>query len=373
MRRTPFVGGRLGLSILVIAVLMASSPPRLSGPLPPSRTADVYDQQIAAVQAQYDAIGAQIQSLLADQTAASTQAAAVQAQVTATQQSMQTVEARMTQLNADLTATNADIQADAARLTAQKGQLTQLLVAMYTAGGSNALSGLVDSQSISQFMTRLNFVQTVGQQVQTLIVAVRSDEQSLQVLGQTQQADLAAAAASMAQLASLQSQLQIQQAQLQQEVAALGGQVASLQSQGQALQSQIATLRVEQAAAEAHGYDGVVLQPFAFGPINDDYPWGQCTWYVASLRNVPWMANAKDWLEFSQWDGFSTGMTPQPGAIVVWGAGHGYNYLYGHVAYVVAVQSSYQFTVNEANYYLVPGQVDQRQVNTLNDVEGFIY
>jgi hypothetical protein len=37
------------------------------------------------------------------------------------------------------------------------------------------------------------------------------------------------------------------------------------------------------------------------------------------------------------------------------------------------VQSSYQFTVDEANFYLVPGQVDQRQVNTLNDVEGFIY
>jgi surface antigen len=209
--------------------------------------------------------------------------------------------------------------------------------------------------------------------VQTLIVAVRTDEQSLEVLRQTQQTDLTAAAASMAQLASLQSQLQAQQAQLQAQVAALGGQVAALQGQAQSLQSQIATLRAEQAAAQASGYGGTVLQPFAFGPINDDYPWGQCTWYVASLRNVPWMANAKDWLEFSQWDGFSTGMTPEPGAIVVWGAGHGYNALYGHVAYVVAVQSSYQFTVDEANFYLVPGQVDQRQVNTLNDVEGFIY
>lgn len=61
------------------------------------------------------------------------------------------------------------------------------------------------------------------------------------------------------------------------------------------------------------------------------------------------------------------------GAIVVWGPGHGYNRLYGHVAYVVAVSGPSDFEVNEANYFLIPGQVDARQVTTLNDVEGFIY
>jgi surface antigen len=335
--------------------------------------ADVYDQQIATLQSQYDAIGVQIQSLQGDQTAATAQAVAVEQQVAGTQASLQAVEAHMIQLNTALATTDENLQEDGAHLTSDKSQLSQVMVVIYTAGGASAVTGLVDSPSVSEFMDRLVSAQSVGQKVQAMIAAVRSDEQALDALRQTQQTDLASAAAAQTQLESLQSQLQAQQAQLQQQITALGGQVAGLVTQRQSLLSQIATVRAQQAAAASHNYGGGILQPFAFGSINDDYPWGQCTWYVASLRTVTWMANAKDWFEFAQWDGYLTGMTPEPGAIVVWGGGHGYNALYGHVAYVVAVSGPSHFTVDEANYYLIPGQVDQRQVNTLSDVEGFIY
>ena len=85
------------------------------------------------------------------------------------------------------------------------------------------------------------------------------------------------------------------------------------------------------------------------------------------------MANANGWFPDAVNQGYSTGMTPEAGAIVVWGPGHGYSAHYGHVAYVVAVNGPNSFTVDEANYYDIPGQVDQRRVNTLSDVEGFIY
>ena len=54
-----------------------------------------------------------------------------------------------------------------------------------------------------------------------------------------------------------------------------------------------------------------VLCPFAFGHIPNSFPWGQCTWYVASLREVTWWGNADEWLGNAQAQGYSTGADPQ--------------------------------------------------------------
>jgi surface antigen len=113
------------------------------------------------------------------------------------------------------------------------------------------------------------------------------------------------------------------------------------------------------------------LRPFAFGPRFDDYPWGQCTWYVASLRNVYWSGNAWEWAYTARAAGRPEGMTPRVGSMVVFGPGNGYSQ-FGHVAYVVAVQGSGSFTVDEANM-LGLGVVDQRHIGSLHDVEAFIY
>jgi len=132
----------------------------------------------------------------------------------------------------------------------------------------------------------------------------------------------------------------------------------------------------EAAAAAAEEGGSITLNgalpPFANGPTNDLFPWGQCTWYAASLRNVTWGGNADAWFGNAQAQGYSTGETPQVGSIVVWGSGGGYS-VYGHVAYVVGVSGPSSFVVDEANYFEIPGVLDQRHVTTLNDVEGFIY
>ena len=64
-------------------------------------------------------------------------------------------------------------------------------------------------------------------------------------------------------------------------------------------------------------------------------------------------------------------MRPRVGSMVVFGPGHGYSQ-FGHVAYVVAVQGSTSFTIDEANV-LGLGVVDQRHIMSLYDVEAFIY
>lgn len=72
------------------------------------------------------------------------------------------------------------------------------------------------------------------------------------------------------------------------------------------------------------------------------FPWGQCTWYVAQLRYIPWSGHAKTWIYKAPYYGFATGSQPRPGAIMQTREG-GY---YGHVAYVESVNGPY-ITISE--------------------------
>jgi surface antigen len=75
------------------------------------------------------------------------------------------------------------------------------------------------------------------------------------------------------------------------------------------------------------------------------FPYGQCTWYVASRTYVPWGGNAKSWLVNAASYGYPTGRTPVPGSIVVTTESR----YYGHVAYVESVSPS-TITISEMNY-----------------------
>lgn len=97
------------------------------------------------------------------------------------------------------------------------------------------------------------------------------------------------------------------------------------------------------------------------------FPWGWCTWYVASRRYVPWSGNAYNWYENAQSYGRPTGRTPVPGAIMVTGESG-----WGHVAYVESVSGN-SFTVSEMNYTGF-GMTSTRSVNVgAGFIRGFIY
>lgn len=85
-----------------------------------------------------------------------------------------------------------------------------------------------------------------------------------------------------------------------------------------------------------------------YGPYGDKshrFPWGQCTWYVAQKRYIPWSGHAKYWLGNAEAQGlpvcYGVNCEPRPGAIMAtsetW---------YGHVAYIEAVNGDY-VTVSE--------------------------
>lgn len=98
------------------------------------------------------------------------------------------------------------------------------------------------------------------------------------------------------------------------------------------------------------------------------FPYGYCTWYVASRRgDVTWGGNASAWLSNAAAAGRATGNTPVPGAIMVtresW---------WGHVAYVESVSGN-SVTISEMNYSGW-GRVSRRTLNKGDwRIRGYIY
>ena len=83
----------------------------------------------------------------------------------------------------------------------------------------------------------------------------------------------------------------------------------------------------------------------AAGSRNNGYPYGYCTYYVATKRAVPSsMGNAKNWLSSARSNGMATGSSPAAGSIVVTGESW-----WGHVAFVENVSDGY-ITISEMNY-----------------------
>ena len=134
-----------------------------------------------------------------------------------------------------------------------------------------------------------------------------------------------------------------------------------------------------QAPAAARGDLGAlagtlppVVQPVSQTPgsWSNHFAFGECTWYVATQRYVPWFGNAWQWWGAAAAAGYAEGTVPTVGAIAVFGIS-GISPL-GHVAYVVAAGAG-QFEVAEMN---VAGwdQVDYRWIPDGGDgLLGYIY
>ena len=107
------------------------------------------------------------------------------------------------------------------------------------------------------------------------------------------------------------------------------------------------------------------------GPYpNSKFALGQCTWYAASRRPVPWTGNAWMWYGNAKSMGYAVGQTPEPGAFMVtWESA-----FFGHVAYVEQVNEDGSFVVSEMNFNGWD-TIDTRTIKSPHDVPliGFIY
>ncbi len=97
------------------------------------------------------------------------------------------------------------------------------------------------------------------------------------------------------------------------------------------------------------------------------FPYGYCTWYVASRKYVPWGGNAGTWLYHAKSAGYATGKTPRSGAIVVTSESW-----WGHVGIVESVSGN-TFTISEMNYKGFAKKSTRIIDRSSRIVRGFIY
>ncbi len=344
--------------------------------------ADQFTQQIQSLSAQANALSHAIASLNGASSAALGNALASAQAIADTQAKLGQAQTELDRANQNLANTTAQIQTVQTEYTADQSDLGQILKHVYELTDDGSVTAiLVDSKSFIDAMDALTSADQVSARVKQLVTQIQGTREQLSQLQKQQIQDQQHANALVSTLQSLAGQQQGEEIAYRQEASSLKGKAATLLAQLQSVRAKIVVVRREQeaaaAAAAAAAGEGAArvldgaLRPFAFGPIFDDYPWGQCTWYVASLRNVYWSGNAWQWAATAQAAGRPEGRTPRVGSLVVFGPGHGYSQ-FGHVAYVVAVQGANSFTVDEANM-LGLGVVDQRHIGSLYDVEAFIY
>jgi surface antigen len=311
--------------------------------------------------------------------AAPLEAQTVQAgqQAAAAQTQLGTEQVELAAANSQLAKTTGLMQVAQATLQSDRSRLAALIVARYvvTTNGT-ALITLLQSKTLLEAIDTMVSYEQVTDNMNTLVLDVRANADQLTELRSQQQHEEQQIAAQAAAVQTLQAQALKDQALYQQQASRLTGRAATLMQHLEDVLTQLATAEGVQAATlgaaggEAGSIDGA-LPPFAYGPRVDDFPWGQCTWYVASLRDVTWGGDAWEWLIAAAALGKREGIIPRVGAIVVFGPGNGYSPL-GHVAYVESVVNPTSFIVDEANVYGL-GIVDQRLISSLTDVEGFIY
>ncbi|MGA8416004.1 MAG: CHAP domain-containing protein [Candidatus Dormiibacterota bacterium] len=360
-----------------IALLVAGSPFSQGNVL-----ADQFTQQIQSLSAQASALSHAIASLSTASSAALGNALASAQAIANTQAQLGQAQLELDQANKNLANTSAQLQIVHSQYTADQADLAQILKHVYELTDDGSVTAiLVDSKSFIDAMDALTSADQVSTRVRQLVTQIQGKRDQLDRLQTQQQRDQQHANALVANLQTLAAQQTSEELTYRQQASSLKGKAATLLAELQGVRSKIVEVRREQeaaaaAAAAAAGAGaahvlGNALRPFAFGPRLDDYPWGQCTWYVASLRNVYWSGNAWEWAYTARLAGRPEGRTPRVGSLVVFGPGNGYSQ-FGHVAYVVAVQGSSSFTVDEANM-LGLGVVDQRHIGSLYDVEAFIY
>ena len=102
----------------------------------------------------------------------------------------------------------------------------------------------------------------------------------------------------------------------------------------------------------------------------NNYPVGQCTWYVANrLVETGTVGNAlssnngngQDWVRNLVAKGWRFSTTPTPGAVCSTAGGFDFTTVaYGHVAFVEAVNDDGTFLISECNYLGVQDKVHYR-------------
>jgi hypothetical protein len=244
-------------------------------------------------------------------------------------------------------------------LTTARHELAALIRSTYEVTGDDGFAdAILSSDSFTEAMDRVRGAQHVTDQVQRLSRTLEASDTALLQ-------ERAALRDQFARASELESQLGHDTNRMVAVLAARTAAFRDLDGPARALAERIAELDQQLAGP-----------PSLLHGCGNHFAYGQCTYYVATRRCVPWFGNAWEWWHNAGVLGFAEGHEPRVGAIAVWGRrGHGASGV-GHVAYVEAVGPADgvppdHFKVSEMNHNGWD-RVDYRVVDN-SAVIGFIY
>jgi surface antigen/outer membrane murein-binding lipoprotein Lpp len=329
------------------------------------------------LRAQRAALVAELAAMQPDLSVARGNANAAEAAYSAQQSKVLGEQAQLASLNKQMLALNSQLTDDQATVTKDKHQLGIIVRATFeNSGNAQVLAAILSANDFSQAMDRLRNASHVNQQVTDMVTRLAAKDAEIKANQAQIQKEVAAADA-------IEGDLSSQSARLFAALADRNGLYSQLNGPARAIAAKIADLDQQISCAEAGPNCGAASSSGPQqGSCGNHFAYGQCTWYVASRRCVPWMGNARDWYYNAAAMGYPEGHSPQPGAIVVfWPGGDGASSS-GHVAYVEAVGPADgipdgMFKMSEMNYGGNGGgwgRVSYRTLpNNSGGIQGFIY
>jgi peptidoglycan DL-endopeptidase CwlO len=313
--------------------------------------ADSFDDQIRALQSEvnnYQAQAAQFRS----------QADTLQGQLNALQAEANSLQTQIDLNNKKLEQLNQQIVDTEKKINDQKEVLSDNIVSLYLDSSVSPLEALASSKSISDFIDRQEYRETVRQELQNSIETVKRLKEELDAAKKSLEQTLADQNSQRQTLAAKQQESANLLAQTQ-------GQEAAYQQLASQKNSQISTLRAQQAAANLKWGGNVSYQPRGGGYPSywNDIPmdstidnWGmynrECVSYTAfkvavSGRHMPYwggVGNAIQWPNNARVAGISVDSSPRAGDVAIWPVGY-----YGHAMYVEGVSNG-NIYISEYNY-----------------------
>jgi surface antigen len=355
---------KLVLTVVGCAVLLSAGVTSI-----PAGQADT--AQSSALRARRAQLVQELAALEPAKNAASTSLGQAEQAYVNAQAKLLAAQKQLAALNARLLALSGQVASDEATIGKAKLGLAALTRQSYESTTTASwVAAVLSASTFSQAMDRLAGTSHVAEQVRNLQANLRDKEAAIASEQAEIRTDSAKGTALEEQLAQDSNAFLLLVEQRNNAFQLASG-------PARAIAAQIAQIDQEIAAGNAPP-----PPRGGSGSCGDNFSFGQCTWYVASRRCIPWSGNARDWYYAAARYGYPEGHTPQVGAAVVfWPGGDGASSV-GHVAYVEAVGPAAgvpagEFKLSEMNFSGNGGGWDRVSYRVLPDyssgIQGFIY
>lgn len=307
---------------------------------------------------------------------AKTQVEALQKKVTEIDQQYAQIQDRVTITVSKIDARNAEIRQTEESIESSRKKLGRAALTQYQTRGSTPVAQMVAAPDSDRVLSSLSMVDKISADQTSMMQRFQADKVNLAEVKRQYEADLASAEADKTKLTELDNQAKQNLEKMKELYGKLSVTEAAALRQANAAAASAPSIVASRSAAGNGGTPGAAQFDAKAVPSggmmtaanfprptpwnapsttvifdgNNNYAWGNCTWYVAARRAGlgkpigPSWGNANMWPGSATAHGYTTGKTPVVGAMYVEYLGY-----YGHVAVIEWINPDGSFVVSEMN------------------------